>query len=345
MTFDPLCLPRVGDEVAHGAVELRLRRRRVVRLQDPGLGLDHLTERPERDSLAVRETPATTPGDETGVVLERALELPDEPALADSGNAHQGHQLNGAVAASASERVQDQAQLLLSTHERSERRALVRRSQVGDRPQRLVDDDRLGFPAGLEQPALAVLDCPVRRPVRRFADEHGVDVGGLLDAERRRDDVTGRDSLSGTGGRTELNDGIAGADADANTANRVADRERGPDRAFRIVLVSDGRTEHGHHRVAHELLERAPVVLERGSHPGQMWLDGGADVLRVPTVAEPRRVDEVGEEHRYDLALLAAARVDRRPAGGAETGALGQLRAALAARGHAARIGRRAARA
>ena len=40
----------------------------VVRLEDPGLGLDHLAERPERDALAVREAAATAPGHEARLV-------------------------------------------------------------------------------------------------------------------------------------------------------------------------------------------------------------------------------------------------------------------------------------
>jgi hypothetical protein len=109
--------------------------------------------------------------------------------------------------------------------------------------------------------------------------------------------------------------------------------------------VSDRRAEDRHDRIADELLERAPVTLDRGAHPRQVRPHRGAELLRVATVAEPGRIDEVGEEHRHDLALLAAPGVDGRPTGGAETGALGQLRAAVAARGHGARIGRRAARA
>ncbi len=55
VALDPLGLARVGHEIAHGAVQLRLRHRRVVRLEDPGLRFDHLAEGPERHPIAVRE--------------------------------------------------------------------------------------------------------------------------------------------------------------------------------------------------------------------------------------------------------------------------------------------------
>jgi hypothetical protein len=108
--------------------------------------------------------------------------------------------------------------------------------------------------------------------------------------------------------------------------------------------VRDRRAEDGHDRVADELLERPSVALELRAHQLELWPDRRPDVFRVTAVAETGRVDQIGEEHRHDLALLAATAVDSRPTRGAESGAFGQLGAALAARGHAARIGRRGPR-
>jgi hypothetical protein len=41
----------------------------------------------------------------------------------------------------------------------------------------------------------------------------------------------------------------------------------GPERAERVVLVHDRHAEHGHHRIADELLHRAAVPLDDRLHP------------------------------------------------------------------------------
>ena len=62
----PLAEPRAL--VAFGKHRVELRRRDVGRvgLEDAGVGLHDLAERPERDALAVREAPALSPGDQVG---------------------------------------------------------------------------------------------------------------------------------------------------------------------------------------------------------------------------------------------------------------------------------------
>jgi hypothetical protein len=97
VTLDPRCLALVGDERPHGALELHLGLCDVVGLEDPGLRLDDLAERPERDSLAVREGSALAPGDEVRAALDVAEKRPDEPALADSGHAHERDELRRAL--------------------------------------------------------------------------------------------------------------------------------------------------------------------------------------------------------------------------------------------------------
>ena len=48
-------------------LELGVADGRGVGLQDPGVGLDDLSERPERDALAVRQASTLAPGDELGL--------------------------------------------------------------------------------------------------------------------------------------------------------------------------------------------------------------------------------------------------------------------------------------
>ena len=93
----------------------------VVGLEDPGLGLDDLPERPERDALAVGQAATVSPGDEIGPVVESRAELGDEAALADPGLAHDRHELHRRLALRAQERLEQERLLVLAADERSPR--------------------------------------------------------------------------------------------------------------------------------------------------------------------------------------------------------------------------------
>ena len=85
---------------------------------DPGLRLDDLAERPERDAVAVREAAAVAPGDDLLVVRDGLPELGDEPALADSRHADERHELRRAIDADARERTEQERALVVATDER-----------------------------------------------------------------------------------------------------------------------------------------------------------------------------------------------------------------------------------
>ena len=76
-----------------------------VAFQDPGLRLHDLAERPEAHALAVGQRPATAPVDELVALLDRAVELVDEAALADPGHADQRQELWFALPLDPVERV------------------------------------------------------------------------------------------------------------------------------------------------------------------------------------------------------------------------------------------------
>jgi len=69
--------------------------------------------------------------------------------------------------------------------------------------------------------------------------------------------------------------------------------------------VGYGGAEHGHDGVAGELLDGAAVALELGAEADVERGQERADVLRVELLGPSREADEVAEERRYDLALLA----------------------------------------
>ena len=86
---------------------------------------------------------------------------------------------------------------------------------------------------------------------------------------------------------------------------RVAHLGRRPHGAQRVVLVHDRHAEHGHHRVADELLHRAAVPLDDRLHPLEVAREQRAQRLGVEPLAERRRAGDVAEEDGDDLALLA----------------------------------------
>ena len=86
-----------------------------------------------------------------------------------------------------------------------------------------------------------------------------------------------------------------------------AHRKAGSDRALRIVAVSHGRAEHGHHGIADELLDDAAERLDLGANPGEVRRQDRPDVLRVEALCPRSETDEIGEENRDDLAFLGEA--------------------------------------
>ncbi len=117
MRLDARLVARAGERVLDGLVDLRRDVVRRVLLEDAGLRLDDLAERPERDPVAVREAAALAPGDELGVGLDDAVELVDEAALADAGDADEREELRRPLVPRPLEGVPDDAELALASDE------------------------------------------------------------------------------------------------------------------------------------------------------------------------------------------------------------------------------------
>ena len=149
---------------------------RGVGVEDARLGVDHLPQRPVGDAVAVWQRPSLAPGDEVGVALDRLEELPDEPALADAGNAHQRDQLDGAArpGSGAARRAADPAPrrgrpAASSAAARRRRRSRARAStasHAGTGCGLALGHDRLDLPVG---------DRAIGGVVGRLADQDAVD--------------------------------------------------------------------------------------------------------------------------------------------------------------------------
>ena len=312
---EPIPLGLVLGERLDHRVELLLRRRGVVGLEDPGVRLDDLAERPEAHALAVREGAALPPGDDLLVGVGDLEQLGDEAALADAGHADERDELRRLLRARPRQRVGEEVALALPPDERRPQLLLDVAAEARAGADRLPHLDRLGFPLRLDRRRVAVVDRVARGAVRPFADEDPVDRRRALQPRGRVDDVAGDHRVALAGLRSERDERLAGVDGGADLqllADRVADRERRPHRALGVVLVRDRRAEDGHHRVADELLDRAAVPLELGAELRVVGGERRADVLRVEPFGAARRAHEVGEEDRHDLPLFARGRA--RPA-------------------------------
>ena len=113
MCLDPRLVAGSGERVLHGLVDLRRDLLGRVLLEDASLRLDDLAERPQRDPVAVGEAATLAPGDELRVGVDDSMELVDEAALADAGDADQREELRRALVPRPLEGIPDDAELAL----------------------------------------------------------------------------------------------------------------------------------------------------------------------------------------------------------------------------------------
>ena len=308
-----------------------------VRLEDAGLRLHHLAERPEAHAFPVRQRPALAPvGEDLGIVVERRVELEQEPALADPRCSDEGDELRGPLALGTGERIPEEAQLLLPPDQLGAAAEGDVHTEAGSRRNHLPDADRLGLPLGMHRLGVAVLDHRRRGPVRRLVDEDAVHRCGRLEARGGVDDVTGRHAFALLRPGGERDHRLAGRHADPHVqaegrvgrvqlAQGVSCGYRRAHGALGVVLVRQRRAEEGHDGVADELLHGAAVALELGLHPGVVGRQHPADVLGVELLCAAGEPDQVGEQHGDDLALLEDGRLGLAGLeGGAAGGAEGQ---------------------
>ena len=281
----------------------------AVLLEHTCLRLDDLAERPERDAVAVGEAAPLAPGDELRVSLDDAVQLVDEAALADPGDADEREELRRPCVAGALERVPDDAQLALAADELGARLVSDVDTEAGVCGCRLPDRDRVRLALRFDRLGCLVVDGCARCPVRRLVDEDAVHRRGALQARGRVDDVARGHALACFGLGVERHERLAGRDPDPQLEllleRELADRERCSDGALGIVLVRGRRSEERHHRIADELLDGAAVALELRADALVVGPQDRLDVLRIQRLSTCREADEVAEDDRDDLALAA----------------------------------------
>ena len=342
---EPAAVARVLEQRLERRRHLRLDLRRLVRLEHAEVCADRLADGAERTAPVGKRT-SLPPVDEPRPRVNVTDELPDEPALPDPGHADDRHELCRALAGGPFERVAQQPQLDVAPDQRGAPVLSDVDAEPCARAKRLPDAHRLGLPLRLDGRGVGVLDDAIGRAVRALADKHAVDGGRRLHARSRVHDVARNESLTVGRARVERHERLAGVHGDPPVEpildERIAHGERRAHRTFGVVLVRGRGAEHGHHRIADELLDRAAVPLELVAHAHVIRLKACSDVLRVGRLRTGRVPDEVDEDDADDLPLLARRRPGRElgSAAGAEAGVGAALAAASGAERHGSRVTR-----
>ena len=260
-----------------------------------------LDERPVGDPLAVGEAAGTQ---DVGNATDTIEEVADEARLADPRGAEQSEQPAGAVGNCILVVAPQPLTLPLTPHERRLGMACKRRSATDhfEEPKRL---NRLGLALQgkwldrLEENGIA------DEQARLGADQDLTSSCRLLQPGRDVDGVARDECLT-----LASDDDPASVDADAGLepvlADRLAHLRRGAGRTQRIVLVRDRYPKDSHDRVADELLDGATVPLEDDAKVLEVPAHPCTERLRIGRLPESRRTDEVAEENRDDLPLLAS---------------------------------------
>ena len=188
-------------------------------------------------------------------------------------------------------------ELRLATDER--RREAARRVRG---TQRAPCPERLRAPLDLERACVVDLDRARREPAGRTADEDLPGLCPLLQARRQVDRLARRE-----GRVAALDDDLPRLDSDPHGETQLLDHpndlQSRANGTLGVVLVCERHAERRHHRVARELLDRAAVRLDPPRHSLEIAVHTLANDLRVRARHEARRVDEIREQDRCDLAL------------------------------------------
>ena len=336
VALDPtgVCASGQRPEPIVGASLARLT---VVGLEDRGLRLHHLAERPIRDAVAVRKA-APPPHVRDPVRRRERVRAPRSAGSCRSPGHRRVLQAAGAVASCPRERVEYQGQLLLTPDQWRERGLRTQGAVRSSREAPRIPPGDLPCPSPAP-PAIAVLDaaCVARTSL---AHENGPRVGGLFDSKRGRDHVAGSNPLPRTGPAASWTTASPVFTVTMTPAGRRGLRARRAPRApGRPRAPRERRRQPSRRR---RYISRSPSeALDLLSHPRYLWTNCGTQILGISVVADYGRIDELREENRDHLAFFAAEqRTTAVPHAGQKRALSGSPEAALGARSHATSIGR-----
>ncbi len=314
----------LGQQVSTGLPHLLHREVRRVGVEDAGVALQDLRERPVRHAVAVRQAPS--PEDQRcGIhALGRVEELTREPGLADAGVAVEGHEVRTTIPRHPFVDAAQHIELSIAPDHRCGEAGDAARPRPG-LPEQAERADPIAL--ALEFQLAVILERePTRGTGGALGHQHGARVGGRLEAGCGVHGVAGHHRLAGL--RRRHRQHIPGVHADADLQGDVVGPaeflvevleatehpQRGPEGACGIVLVRDRHPERGHDGIADELLDGAALGFDLLAHRRRVGLHHLLEPLRVQPFAEGRRSGDVGEDHRDELAFLARVFDDHRDA-------------------------------
>ena len=297
--------------------------RAVARL-DLEVALEQLRDRQIRRGLAVGERPAFE--DQPLGPGHGLRDLVEEPRFADAGLAHDGHDL-ATARLRLRERCVELVELGSAPDEAREppaRRGLQPRARPAGA--RDLEDLERDFEAlDRHRAQRPRLDIALGQAECFRRGQHGAGRGHLLHPRGQMRGLADRRVAHAQVAADRAHDDLAGVEADADldrdalgpahlfgvALDGILHAERRVAGAHRVILMGERRPEERHDAVAHDLVDRA-LVLVNGLH--HVLEDGVEDLARLFGIAirqELHRALEVGEEDGDLLALP----LDRAPRG------------------------------
>jgi hypothetical protein len=293
-------LARVVQVLLERLLELPARRVDRFVLADAAAHPHHVGQRPVSDTFAVWEAPSAVPVDLVDDAVEVLVELPREPRLADASDPGQGHDIRVPLRRAVEEFV-DVLELALAADERRvETGRREHPAHARDHPQRAEQMHCLRLALQLVPTGVLVRDRLLGRAAGGVSDQHRPGLGRTLDPRGGVHQIAGDHPLTLGADRDRR---LAGQDTRACLERRVEARdrldevERRPHRPLGVVLRRDGRTPHGHHRVADELLHRSAVAADQRARQLEVAGEEIARLLGIPALGERGEADEVREKH------------------------------------------------
>ncbi len=317
-----------------------------IPLLDRGRLADGLGQRPERDSLSVRET---APADDRRPPFEASDELAGEAGFPDARLAENRDEPARLGSRARVECFRQQAQLLLTADDRriepASERIPVAHGQQAER------GDGLRLALQLERLDRLRVDRASDEPERLVADQHFPHRRVLLEARRDVDGVAEDERVR----RLFAGDDLTGVDAGAyleaepplllvavvQVVQAVAHLSRRPNGTESVVLAGERDAEDRHDGVADELSDDAAVLLEDRLHLLEVAGEQTPKRLRVESLAERRRAHDVREDHGDVLAHLPllGRSLERRAAKSAQAELFGVFLPAAGADFHVLSLG------
>ena len=298
----------------HDGFELGLHGLATVALQDAGVGLEDLAERPEGDVLTVGQAVALAPGDRLGPRINVGEQLLHQTTLADAGLAEKHCKLGSRRGYGLLEQRLQERELHLTADQGRELSTIDVEPHARNRPLGQPSGHRLGLALGGDGGERLVLNGAVRELVGQGADGDAAGRSGRLEAGGDVDGIASEEAAARGGVDVEAHEGLAGVDADADLERGAVrtghplesldDTQAGAHGSLRIVFVHGGHAEDADHGIADELLDDSAVGLDHLGGASEVLAEQAVNVLGIGGLAHRREGDEIADQGADDLALF-----------------------------------------